>query len=295
MKVVYIIRKLTVNFIFQLFVNSITLYATYGQIQMELTDSSGMNSGMGYTNVVPGDSIQVTQMGPNAITTSDSSQVPTPVQSTVSVSAENAGGEDFAAGTRNSNIQPASSVVGIFPSYRPQYGFPGYFPTVPPGKGIVPGINSPSDNIIVASFPGGTPSVTQPGNAGFPGGVLPVTPGVKSGSSVSTTATLTQQTVESVLSYLALHHPEIFRKYLYPKPYQRPYIGSYVPRWLREIPPPYKYGDDGVNQPYGDAYQPDPYDYYDPVDSDLHYWPRRKKPLGGLRRRRRYNIYRRFT
>ncbi|CAH8499180.1 unnamed protein product [Schistosoma mattheei] len=205
MKVVYIIRKLTVNFIFQLFVNSITLCATYGQIQMELTDSNGMNSGMGYTNVVPGDSIQVTQMGPNAIAASDSSQVPTPVQSTVS---------------------PASSVVGIFPSYRPQYGFPGYFPTVSPGKGIVPGISSPSDNIIVASFPGGTPSVTQPGNVGFPGGALPVTPGVKSGSSVSPTATLTQQTVESVLSYLALHHPEIFRKYLYPKPYQRPYIGG---------------------------------------------------------------------
>ncbi|CAI2726911.1 unnamed protein product [Schistosoma spindalis] len=294
MKVVYVVRKLPVNFIFQLFVNSITLCATYGQIQMEITDSNGMNPGMEYSNVMTGDSIQATQIGQTAIAVSDSPQVSAPVQSTVSVSPDNTGG-DVAAGGQNSNIQPASSVVGIFPSYRPQYGLPGYFPTVSPGKGIVPGINSPSDNIIVASFPGSTTSVTQPGSAVFPGGVLPATPGVKSGSSLSSTAALTQQTVESVLSYLAIHHPEIFRKYLYPKPYQKPYIGSYVPRWLREIPPPYKYGDDGAIQAYGDAYQPDPFDYNEPVDSDLHYWPRRRKPLGVLRRRRRYSLYKRFT
>ncbi|CAH8519842.1 unnamed protein product [Schistosoma rodhaini] len=290
MKVVYVIRKLSVNFIFQLIVNFITLCATYGQIQMELSDQNGINSGLGYSSVLPGDSVQVTQMGPTTLNSvSDSSQISTPVQSTGNVGAENVGSGDYALEAQTSNIQPASSVVGIFPSYRPQYGFPGYLPNVFPGKGVVPSISSPSENIVVASFPGNTPSITQPG------GVLPMTSGVKPGSSVSPTATLTQQTVQSVLSYLALNHPEIFHKSLYPKPYQKPYAGSYVPRWLREIPPSYKYGDDGVIQPYGDVYQPDPYDYYDPVDLDPHYWPRRRKPLGMLKRRRRYNLYKRFN
>ncbi|CAH8517307.1 unnamed protein product [Schistosoma rodhaini] len=296
MKVVYVTRKSAVNFIFQLIVNFITLCATYGQIQMELSDQNGMNSGLGYPNVLPGDSVQVAQMGPSALNSaSDSSQISTPLQSTETVSTENVGSGDLAVGAQASNIQPASSVVGIFPSYRPQYGFPGYLPSVFPGKGVAPGINTPPDNIVVASFPGSTPSVTQPSNALLSGGVLTMASGVKPGSSVSPTATLTQQTVQSVLSYLSLHHPEIFHKYLYPKPYQKPYDGSYVRRWLREIPPSYKYGDDGVIQPYGDVYQPDPYDYYDPVDLDPHYWPRRRKPLGVLKRRRRYNLYKRFN
>ncbi|CAH8288094.1 unnamed protein product [Schistosoma turkestanicum] len=293
MKIVCCPRKLEVTFVFQLFINFMAFYVTYGQIQMELHDP---NNGLEFQSAINGDPIQGTQIEtPGLVTVAGPSSIPTSIQSKATTNTDNIGGGDDSTGSQLSNIQPASSVVSIFPSYRPQYGIPGYYSTLTPGKGILPGISSSTDNIIVTSFPGTASPAIQPGNAVFPGGIIPGATPFRPESPVSPAPTITQQTIQTVLSYLAVHHPEIFSKYLFPKPYQKPYTSSYLPMWLKEFPPLNKYGDYTVNQPYADIYQPDPYDYYEPVDSDLHYWQRRRRPFGMLRRRRRYGLSRRFT
>ncbi|KAK4469674.1 hypothetical protein MN116_007203 [Schistosoma mekongi] len=300
MEIVYMHQKLMANIIFQLFVSSITLCVTYGQ--MELTDQSGMN-GLDFTNVLQTEG-QGVMVDPNGGTTiSDPAQSTAALQSTSGLSGENV---DASSVAQSTGIQPASSVVGIFPSYRPQYGVPGYLPTLPPGRGILPGIGYSADNVIVTHFPGPVPPVVQPGNTVLPGGVLPggvlpaptgLKPGVPGSSTLPLpSSAITQQTIQSVLSYLAIQHPELITRYLIPKLLQKPYYGSHLPKWLKEISVPYKYSDEGVNQPYkeyGDIYPAE--DYYDPVDVDLHYWPRRRRPISVLKRRRRYGLSKRFS
>ncbi|KAH8861264.1 hypothetical protein KSF78_0007446 [Schistosoma japonicum] len=272
-----------------------TLCITYGQ--MELTDQNGM-SGIDFTNLMQNDG-QGVLVDPNGgATISDPAQSTASLQSTSALTGENVDASNVAQGT---NIQPASSVVGIFPSYRPQYGVPGYLPTMPPGRGILPGIGYSTDNVVVTQLPGTVPPVVQSGNTILPGGVITVPSGVKPGAPGSSllpipSSTIPQQTIQSVLSYLLIQHPELISRYLLPKLFQKPYYGNHLPRWLRETSIPYKYNDEGANQPYkeyGDIYQAD--DYYDPVDVDLHYWPRRRRPIGILKRKRRYSLPRRFS
>ncbi|TNN08807.1 hypothetical protein EWB00_006789 [Schistosoma japonicum] len=288
-------RKLMADIIFQLFVSLMTLCITYGQ--MELTDQNGM-SGIDFTNLMQNDG-QGVLVDPNGgATISDPAQSTASLQSTSALTGENVDASNVAQGT---NIQPASSVVGIFPSYRPQYGVPGYLPTMPPGRGILPGIGYSTDNVVVTQLPGTVPPVVQSGNTILPGGVITVPSVVKPGAPGSSllpipSSTIPQQTIQSVLSYLLIQHPELISRYLLPKLFQKPYYGNHLPRWLRETSIPYKYNDEGANQPYkeyGDIYQAD--DYYDPVDVDLHYWPRRRRPIGILKRKRRYGLPRRFS